>query len=141
MQGEEIGRLLKQDRGQFLDFLSAFEFRRNGSQKKHDHDLAREIARILSGMANADGGTLLVGVELDKSITGIPHDANELQTLIQASQSLLTPPLLPAWEKIYLGNLLVLKFEVTAAMEAHRVTAGRSYYRIASETPRCRPNR
>ena len=35
-------------------------------------------------MANADGGTLLVGVELDKSITGIPHDANELQTLIQA---------------------------------------------------------
>jgi ATP-dependent DNA helicase RecG len=139
MQGEEIGRLLKQDRGQFLDFLSAFEFRRNGSQKKHDHDLAREIARILSGMANADGGTLLVGVELDKSITGIPHDANELQTLIQASQSLLTPPLLPAWEKIYLGNLLVLKFEVTAAMEAHRVTAGRSYYRIASETPALPP--
>ena len=135
MQGEEIGRLLKQDRGQFLDFLSAFEFRKSGSQKKHDEDLAREIARILSGMANADGGTLLVGVELDKSVTGIPHDANELGSLIQAPQSLLTPPLIPAWEKIHLDNLLVLKFEVSAALEAHRVTAGRSYYRIATETP------
>ena len=33
----------------------------------------------------------------------------------------------------------MLKFEVTAAMEAHRVTAGRSYYRIASETPALPP--
>lgn len=135
MQGEEIGRLLKQERGQFLDFLSAFEFRKNASQKKHPDDLAREVARVLSGMANADGGTLLVGVEPDKSVTGIPHESDELQTVIHAPQALLTPPLVPAWEKIHLGNLLLLKFEVTAALEAHRVTAGRSYYRIATETP------
>jgi len=135
MQGEEIGRLLKQDRGQFLDYLSAFEFRKHASQKKHTEDLAREIARIVSGMANADGGTLLVGIELDKTITGVPHDSEEIHKLVQAPQALLMPPLFAACDKIYLGNLLLLKFEVAAALEAHRVNAGRSYYRIATETP------
>jgi ATP-dependent DNA helicase RecG len=135
MHGEEIGRLLKQERGQFLEFLSAYEFRRNDSRQKRDEDLAREIARLLSGMANADGGTLLVGVEPDKSVTGVPHDPNELQTLIRAPQSLLTPPLLSASEKIHLGNLLLLKFDAASALEVHRVSGGRSYYRVAAETP------
>ena len=108
MNGEEIGHLLKQDHGQFLEFLSAYEFRRNDSRKKRDEDLARDIARLLSGMANADGGTLLVGVEADKSVTGIPHEPPELQSLLQASQTLLTPPLNAASEKIHLGNLLLL---------------------------------
>ena len=72
MQAEEIGLLLKQEQGQFLAFLSAFEYRRGAGQKKRDEELARDIARLLSGMANADGGTLLVGVDSDKSVTGIP---------------------------------------------------------------------
>jgi len=135
MHGEEIGRILKQERGQFLEFLSAYEFRRNDSRPKRDEELGREIARLLSGMANADGGTLLVGVEPDKSVTGIPHGPEELQSLIQASQSLLTPPLFSAVEKIHLGNLLLLKFDAASAMEVHRVSGGRSYYRVAAETP------
>lgn len=135
MHGEEIGHLLKQERGQFLEFLSAYEFRRNDSRKKRDEDLARDIARLLSGLANADGGTLLVGVEPDKSVTGVPHEPQELQNLIQGPQTLLTPPLSAVSEKIHLGNLLLLKFEVPSALEVHRVSGGRSYYRIAGETP------
>ena len=46
MQAEEIGLLLKQERGQFLEFLSAYEYRRGTGQKKAEEDLAREIARI-----------------------------------------------------------------------------------------------
>ena len=64
MQAEEIGLLLKQDRGQFLEFISAYEYRRAAGQKKREEELAREIVRVLSGMANADGGTVLVGVAL-----------------------------------------------------------------------------
>ena len=135
MHAEEIGILLKQERGQFLEFLSAYEYRRGGTQKKRDEELAREIVRVLSGMANADGGTLLVGVEPDRSVTGIPHEPNEVQSLIQAPQTLLTPPLSLASAKIRLGNLLLIKFEVASALEVYRVTGGRSFYRIATETP------
>src|SRR6516162_7706574 len=135
MQAEEIGLLLKQDRGQFLEFISAHEYRRASGQKKRDEDLAREIVRVLSGMANADGGTVLVGVEPDRSVTGIPYGHDELQNLIKTPQTLLTPALEPATEKVRLGNLLLIRFEVASALEVYRVTGGRSFYRIATETP------
>jgi len=135
MQADEIGLLLKQERGQFLEFISAFEYRRSSGQKKREEELARELVRVLSGMANADGGTVLVGVEPDKSVTGIPHTGEELQMLIQAPQNLLRPQLSPACEKIRLGNLQLLKFEVASSMEIHRIAGGRSFYRIAAETP------
>jgi ATP-dependent DNA helicase RecG len=134
MQAEEIGLLLKQERGQFLEFISAYEYRRVQGQKKREEDLAREIVRVLSAMANADGGTVLVGVELDKSVTGIPHDAEELHALIQAPQNLLRPQLNPSCEKVRLGNLQLLKFEVACGLDIYRIAGGRSFYRIASET-------
>jgi ATP-dependent DNA helicase RecG len=139
MQGKEIGLILKQERGQFLEFLSAYEYRRAGLQKKSEQDLAREIARILSAMANADGGTLLVGVELDKSVTGIPYQPEELRTLVHAPQQLLSPSLHPVWEQINLGNLQLLKFDVSSGLEIHRIAGGRSFYRIAAETPSLPP--
>jgi ATP-dependent DNA helicase RecG len=135
MHGKEIGLLLKRPRGQFLEFLSAYDHRRGAHQKKTDDELAREIVRVLSGLANADGGTLLVGVETDKSVTGIPHDVAEIARLVQAPQHLLAPPLNPVAEKIQLGNLVLLKFEVPSALGVYRVSGGRSFYRIGSETP------
>jgi len=135
MQAEEIGLLLKQDRGQFLEFVSAYEYRRAAGQKKREEELAREIVRVLSGMANADGGTVLVGVEPDKSVTGIPYEQEELHTIIQAPQNLLRPQLNPSCEKVRLGNLQLLKFEVASGLEIYRIAGGRSFYRIATETP------
>src|SRR5262245_33864517 len=126
MHADEIGLLLKQERGQFLEFVSDYDARRRGTQKKRDEELAREIVRVLSGMANADGGTLLVGVEPDRSVTGIPYEPNQVQSLIQAPQTLLTPPLNVASVKIRVGNLLLIKFEVASALEVYRVTGGRS---------------
>jgi ATP-dependent DNA helicase RecG len=135
MEGEELGSLLRQERGQFLDFLSAYEYKKGGAQKKRNEELARETARLLCGMANADGGTLLVGVEPDKSITGIPYPPEELQALIQSPQTLLSPPLYPACQRTHLGNLLLLKFQVSSSLEPHRVVGGRAFYRIAAENP------
>src|SRR5438046_9073842 len=89
MQAEEIGLLLKQERGQFLEFISAYEYRRAAGQKKREEDLAREIVRALSSMANADGGTVLVGVDADKSVTGIPYDHDEMNANIQEPHTML----------------------------------------------------
>ncbi|HEX2227455.1 MAG TPA: ATP-binding protein, partial [Candidatus Binatia bacterium] len=135
MHGEELGALLKQERGQFLEFLSAFEYRRGSSQTKPARELGHQIARILSAMANADGGTLLVGVEPDKSVTGIAHDFEEIRSFIQAPLALLTPPVPAVVEKLQLGNLLLLKFAVAPSLEVSRLIGGRSFYRIATETP------
>src|SRR5215467_2633730 len=121
MHADEIGLLLQQERGQFLEFVSAYEARRSGTQKKREEELAREIVRVLSGMANADGGTVLVGVEPDKSVTGIPYEQEELHTIIQAPQNLLRPQLNPSCERVRLGNLQLLKLEVASGLEIYRV--------------------
>jgi ATP-dependent DNA helicase RecG len=134
MQAEEIGLLLKQERGQFLEFVSAHDYRRGGAQKKREEDLGRDIVRVLSGMANADGGTVLVGVEPDKSVTGIPYSHDELQTLVQAPHHLVRPELSASCEKIRLGNLRLLKFEVASGLEIYRIAGGRSFYRVGAET-------
>ncbi|MGH7767361.1 MAG: AlbA family DNA-binding domain-containing protein, partial [Candidatus Binatia bacterium] len=114
MDGEEIGLLLRQERGQFLEFLSAYEYKKASAQKKQGDDLARDIARLIGGMANADGGVLLIGVEPDKSVTGIPHSPEEIQALIQSPQTSLRPSLNPSCQRMQLGNLLLIKFEVAA---------------------------
>ena len=134
MQAEEIRVLLSKERGQFLEFVSAFDRRRAATAPKRDEDLAREVARILSAMANADGGTVVVGVEADKSVTGIPFDSAELQTVIEAPHNLLRPELKPVCERVRLGNLHLLKFEVGSGLEIHRIAGGRSFYRLAAET-------
>ena len=135
MDGEEIGLLLRQERGQFLEFLSAYEYKKGPAQKKRNEDLAREIVRLVAGMANADGGILLVGVEPDKGVTGIPYSQDELQALIQVPQMLLNPPFNPSCQRAQLGNLLLLKFDVSPSPEVHRVAGGRAFYRIATENP------
>jgi ATP-dependent DNA helicase RecG len=135
MRGEDIGALLKHERGQFLEFLSAFERRHGAPSHKSAAELARQIARILAGFSNADGGTLLVGVEPDKSVTGVPHGGEELRSLIQAAVELLDPPLTPAVEKLRLGNLLLLKIDAGPGVEVRRVLGGRSFCRIGPETP------
>lgn len=135
MDGEEIGLLLRQERGQFLEFISAFEHKKGSAQKKRIEDLAREIARLMAGMANADGGTILVGVEPDKSVTGLPFSAEEIHSLIQAPHSLLSPPCYPSCEKFHLGNLLLLNFQIGPSLEVHRVPGGRAFYRIGTENP------
>lgn len=135
MHGEELGLLLKQERGQFLDFISAFGYRKGGALAKNSDELAREIARLLSGMANADGGSLLVGVEPDKSVTGIPYPPDQLQQLIQTLRTQLNPPLNSVSEPMRLGNLVLLRFEVCSGLEVYRMAGGRAFYRIGTETP------
>lgn len=135
MHGEELGLLLKQERGQFLEFISAYDYNKGSAQKKRTDDLVREIGRFLAGMANADGGTVLIGVEPDKSVTGLPYSTEEIQAIIRAPQTLLNPPLSPSCQKLHLGNLLLIKFDVNSSLEVHRVTGGRTFYRIGPENP------
>jgi ATP-dependent DNA helicase RecG len=135
MHGQDIGALLKQERGQFLEFLSAFDHRRGTASQKSAAELAKQIARIISAFANADGGTLLIGVEADKSLTGVPHASEEIHDIIQAPLNLVDPPLTAGVEKLRLGNLLLIKFEAAPGMEVRRVLGGRSFCRIGTESP------
>ena len=77
-----VNRLLARDEGQFLEFKSAHE-RPGGVRLKRRKaaGVARDIAETLSAMANADGGTLLLGLEDDKTVTGVDHPTANLKAM------------------------------------------------------------
>jgi ATP-dependent DNA helicase RecG len=133
--GDELGVLLRHERGQFLEFLSAYQYNKGGRQQKTAEELAREIAKLLSGLANADGGTLLVGVEPDKSVTGIPLPAEDLQRLGHEAESHISPAVQAACRRMVLGNLVLIRFDVNSGFDVHRMIGGRAYYRVATENP------
>ena len=71
----------------FREFKSAFEGppgdKKNGSVK----NICRYIGEALVAFANADGGELLIGVEDNGSLTGVPHNDAEIAAMLSACQT------------------------------------------------------
>ncbi|MCY3763742.1 MAG: ATP-binding protein, partial [Gemmatimonadetes bacterium] len=67
----------------FREFKSALE----GSERKRRRQVslvARDIGETLVSFANADGGTLIIGVEDDGSVSGLPYGQDKLEVLENA---------------------------------------------------------
>lgn len=72
----------------FREFKSAWEGK-SGSKKpvaivKH---LCQYIAEALVAFANSDGGELIIGVEDNGAITGVPHAEEDIQAMLNATSS------------------------------------------------------
>lgn len=57
----------------FREFKTAFEQIPGREKQRDPKAIAKDIAEALVSFANADGGELIIGVEDDGTITGIPH--------------------------------------------------------------------
>jgi ATP-dependent DNA helicase RecG len=66
------------------EFKSAYEGQSNNKKPRQVKEICREIGEQLVGFANADGGDLLIGVEDDGSLTGVPHDHAQIETMMSA---------------------------------------------------------
>lgn len=87
-------------------------------RNRHGHRAAdREIAEHVAAFANADGGTLLVGVEDDGAVTGHGYAAEAIEVMLAAPAQRLTPPV-PGGEVVLHEDREVLLFEVTSAEHA-----------------------
>lgn len=73
-------------------------------------ELLREIGEQLVGFANSDGGDLLIGVEDDGNITGVPHDEEVVQGLLRAPQT-----------HVFAGQSLPLSYAVSVDQDGKRV--------------------
>ncbi len=68
----------------FREYKSAFENAPDKKVRRKVKHICADIAEALVAFANADGGELLVGVEDNGTITGIPHDEKEVQQMLKA---------------------------------------------------------
>jgi ATP-dependent DNA helicase RecG len=122
----------------FREFKSAFEGLPGQKQPRPVKKMCEEIAEALVAFANADSGELLVGVEDDGTITGVPHNEGTRGQLIHAPQTHIlagqTLPLLSA-TPLELDNRTVLFFSVAkGTSEVYQLAGGGCKKRHEKET-------
>ncbi len=71
----------------FREFKSALEGKPGNKKPRLTKSICADIGEALVSFANADGGAILVGVEDDGTITGIPHSENDIQTMLKSTQT------------------------------------------------------
>ena len=79
---ERVRNSLRLGEGHFQEFKSALDGESNDKKPRRLTLICRDIAEALVAFANADGGALLIGVEDDGTMTGVPHDNDDVQTRI-----------------------------------------------------------
>lgn len=88
---ERISLALSVGESHFREFKSCLEGAPNEKRPRSAAAISTDIARTLVAFANADGGELLVGVEDDGSVTGVPHTDAALDTILQAAGTHVHP--------------------------------------------------
>ncbi len=101
----------------------------------------KDIAKTIISFANAEGGTIVVGVEDDKSITGIDGHTKEINEIEYAPINLCNPSIRCSFQKINVidktGNPNhVLLIHVPMSPKVHEDTSGDSYCRIGDKSPK-----
>jgi len=127
------GWALHNPEGQFLERKSCYD-RSGGRARRRDvRSVARDIAETLAAMANADGGTVVVGVEDDGTPTGVGYPEDRLNVLREAPRDLVRPPLRARIEAPILHAARLLVFEVDWSPEAHQLADGRYLLRVGHQ--------
>lgn len=132
----ELRALLEREEGQFLEFKSLWDLSA-GSRRTLDRRKARDfVAESVAAFANADGGTLLLGVEDDGTPSGHGYPAEAVADLLAVPERRLRPPVRCRVQRAWLDSHEVLVFEAPIAPEAVMVEANGFPYRVGDRVVR-----
>ena len=68
----------------FREFKTALEGKPDNKKPRLVKSICSDIAEALVSFANADGGEIIIGVEDDGIITGVPHSEDDIQTMLNS---------------------------------------------------------
>lgn len=68
----------------FREFKTAYEGKPGHKKPRRVKAICADIGEALVSFANADGGEVLIGVEDDATLTGVPHSEEEIQKMLKA---------------------------------------------------------
>ncbi len=116
---ESFRRLVASEEGQYFERKSLFEGPPGAKTHRDRKAVRSDVAEQVAAFANADGGTLVLGVEDDGAITGCPYqDEGALSALLDVPSSRLTPPLALSGEVREVDGKKLIVFEVSPAARA-----------------------
>ncbi|OGW17479.1 MAG: hypothetical protein A3G93_06405 [Nitrospinae bacterium RIFCSPLOWO2_12_FULL_45_22] len=131
-----IERLLRQPEGQFLERKSCYGYIEGKWKLRKAKDVAKDVAETLSAFANADGGTLLLGVDDDGNVSGVDFPDDKIRIILDAPKNLIAPPLGVKIDKAAFPGKWVFIFSTHWMPDAYQLSDGRYLLRIGdSNTP------
>lgn len=134
---ERISIGLDAGESHFREFKSAIVRQVNGSTPRDVKALCQDVAEALVSFANADGGELLVGVEDDGTVTGVPHKESLVEAMKDAYRTNVhkdTPLSVPLISDVSLEDNRVLYFSVSKSLnQVHLTSNGRCLQRADRE--------
>lgn len=81
---EKVRNTLILGESHFREFKTALEGRPENKKPRLVKSICADIGEALVSFANADGGAIIIGVEDDSTITGIPHSDDDIQIMLKA---------------------------------------------------------
>jgi len=133
---DELRSLLDREEGQFLEYKSLWDLS-DDTRRPLNRRKARDIvAEYVAAFANADGGTLLLGVEDDGTPTGHGYPTEAIDDLLAVPERRLRPSVRCHMQRMQLGETQVLIVQVPMAPTAVMVEANGFPYRIGDRVLR-----
>ena len=132
----ELRALLEREEGQFLEFKSLWD-QSNDPPRPLDRRKARDLcAEYVAAFANADGGTLLLGVDDDATPTGHAYPEDAIADLLAVPERRLRPPVHCRVQRAALDGKEILILQVPIAPEAVMVDGNGFPYRVGDRVLR-----
>lgn len=119
----ELRALLSREEGQFLEFKSAWDLT-GGTRRPIERRAIRDvIAEYVAAFANAEGGTLIVGVDDDGTPSGHGYPPDEVEKFRQVPSRRLRvpsgePPVAATTQTVTLDGHELIVFHVTSSPSA-----------------------
>ncbi|MBI3799009.1 MAG: putative DNA binding domain-containing protein [Deltaproteobacteria bacterium] len=126
----ELRALLQRDEGQFLEFKSLWDLDRTPPKVLDRRKVRDAIAEYIAAFANADGGTLVLGVDDDGVVSGHGYPEEALRDFLAVSEKRLRPPLRVRLQRVVLDRQELLIIAVGIAPEAVMVEGNGFPYRV-----------
>lgn len=136
---ERTKNLLSLGESHFREFKSAYQGPLDNKKPGSIKDLNRYITEALVAFSNADGGSIIIGVEDDGTVTGLPFTESEIQSMLSAYKDYIhTDSILPIEIETIIRDLnecTVLLFSVSKGTdEIYQLSDGRCVVRKDKQT-------
>ena len=129
----ELRELLQQDEGQFLEFKSLWDLA-GGTRKVIDRRAVRDmIAEGVAAFANADGGTLLLGVDDDGMPTGHGYPEEAVAEFLAVPERRLRPAVAIRHQRGTLDGTEIIVIQVRIEPDAVMVDGDGFPYRVGDQ--------
>lgn len=136
LTSEEVRGLVQCEEGQFLEFKSLWDRSEDPAKALPRRTVRDRIAEYVAAFANADGGTLLLGVEDDGSPSGHGYPAEEIESFFATPNRRIQPPVPCRTARVELDGKEILVLEVPDAPEAVMVEGDGYPYRSGDQVVR-----